>query len=35
MDAEIMSASGVGLEVANLVTPFISALGVASCNTLV
>ena len=26
MDAEIMSASGVGLEVANLVTPFISAL---------
>ena len=26
MDAEIMSASGVGLEVTNLVTPFISAL---------
>ena len=26
MDAEIMSASGVGLEVTNLVMPFISAL---------
>tara|TARA_Y100001954_G_C15706147_1_gene550471 strand:- start:591 stop:1055 length:465 start_codon:yes stop_codon:yes gene_type:complete len=26
MDAEIMSAGGVGLEVTNLVTPFISAL---------
>tara|TARA_B100000085_G_scaffold279783_1_gene303686 strand:- start:94 stop:558 length:465 start_codon:yes stop_codon:yes gene_type:complete len=26
MDAEIMSASGVGLELTNLITPFISAL---------